>query len=83
VHYRKKRSTPLKNTQPFQVNWSFLFGGCLASAYFSAQQVGQRDAPPVGGFEVRFFIKVWWLRLASASGAPLTVTLGFQNHHEE
>ncbi len=41
-----------------------------------AQQVSQRDAPPVGGFEVQFLIKVRWLRLASASGAPLTVTLG-------
>jgi hypothetical protein len=35
------------------------------------------DAPPVGGFGVRFFIKVRWLRLAFFSGAPLTVTLGF------
>ena len=42
----------------------------------SAQQVGQRDAPPVGGFGVLVFIKVRRLRLAFVSGAPLTVTLG-------
>jgi len=35
----------------------------------------KRDAPPVGGFEVLFFIKVRRLRLTSVSGAPLTVTL--------
>jgi len=43
---------------------------------YQAQQVSQRDAPPVGGFGVLFFIKVWRLRFASVSGAPLTVTLG-------
>jgi hypothetical protein len=36
-----------------------------------AQQVGQRDAPTVGGFEVGFFIKVRRLRLSSQNGAPL------------
>jgi len=41
-----------------------------------AQQVGQRDAPPVGGFEVLVFIKVRRLRFAFVGGAPLTVTLG-------
>jgi hypothetical protein len=41
-----------------------------------AQQASQRDAPPVGGFGVRFFIKVRRLHLAFVSGAPLTVTLG-------
>jgi len=52
------------------------FGGC-----YQAQQVGQRDAPPVGGFEVLVFIKVRWLRFAFVSGAPLTSTLGV--HKEE
>ena len=42
----------------------------------SAQQVSQRDAPPVGGFEVLVFIKVRWLHFTFVSGAPLTVTLG-------
>ena len=42
-----------------------------------AQQVSQRDAPPVGGFGIRFFIKVRRLCFAFVSGAPLTVTLGF------
>jgi len=41
-----------------------------------AQQAGQRDAPPVGGFEGLVFIKVRGLRFAFVSGAPLTVTLG-------
>ena len=41
-----------------------------------AQQVSQRDAPPVGGFETQFLIKVRWLRFAFVGGAPLTVTLG-------
>jgi len=34
----------------------------------NAQQAGQRDAPPVGGFGVWFFIRVWgfaWLPLAA------------------
>ncbi len=44
--------------------------------YYHAQQVSQRDAPPVGGFEVLFFIKVRRLRFAFVGGAPLTVTLG-------
>jgi len=44
--------------------------GCVA------QQVSQRDASPVGGFEVLVFIKVRQLRFAFVSGAPLTVTLG-------
>jgi len=43
--------------------------------YLQAQQVGQRDVPLVGGFGVWFFIRVRRLRLASVSGAPLTVTL--------
>lgn len=34
----------------------------------NAQQVGQSDAPPVGGFEVRFFIRVRWLRLSPYAG---------------
>jgi len=51
-----------------------LFGQSL---YPQAQQVSQRDAPPVGGFGVRFFIKVRRLRFAFVSGAPLTVTLDF------
>jgi len=42
---------------------------------YQAQQVSQRDAPPVGGFEVLVFIKVRRLRFAFVSGAPLTVTL--------
>jgi len=42
---------------------------------YKAQQVGQRDAPPFGGFEIQFFIKVRRLRLAFSSGVPLTVTL--------
>jgi len=41
-----------------------------------AQQVGQRDAPPGGGFEVLVFIRVERLCLSSVSGAPLTNTLG-------
>ncbi|TSA40444.1 MAG: hypothetical protein D4R63_06120 [Methylococcaceae bacterium] len=46
--------------------------------YCQAQQVGQRDAPPVGGFEVLVFIRVRRLRFSSVSVAPLTVTLGFK-----
>jgi len=45
-----------------------LFGQNVCS---QAQQVGQRDAPPVGGFGVWFFIKVRRLRLAFVGGAPL------------
>ncbi|WP_019868082.1 hypothetical protein [Methylovulum miyakonense] len=37
------------------------------------------DVPPVGGFKVRFLIKVRWLHLGLVSGAPLTVTLGVCN----
>ena len=47
-----------------------------------AQQVSQRDAPPVGGFETQFLIKVRWLRFAFVGGAPLTVTLGSFNQQK-
>jgi len=33
--------------------WLFRFGW-----HFQAQQVGQSDPPPVGGFEIQFFFKV-------------------------
>lgn len=45
-----------------------VIAGCIP-----AQQVGQKDVPPLGGFEGWFFIKVRRLRLASVSGAPHTV----------
>jgi len=51
----------------------------LGSRHLLAQQVSQRDAPPVGGFRVLVFIKVWRLRFAFVGGTPLTVTLGFHN----
>ena len=56
------------------------YGGLLRTVWLLsnllAQQVSQRDAPPVGGFEGLVFFKVRRLRLSSQSGAPLTVTLG-------
>ncbi len=48
---------------------------CSVGIYSQAQQVGQRDAPPVGGFGVLVFIKVRWLRLVFVIGAPLNLTL--------
>jgi len=51
---------------------SFLFGGSLALAVITQPNKSVKmDAPPGGGFEVSFFIKVRWLRLAFVSGAPL------------
>ena len=47
---------------------------CLnAGGYHLAQQVGQRDAPPGGGFEDLFLNQVRRLRFASVGGAPLAV----------
>ena len=48
----------------------------FGSRFGLAQQAGQRDVPPGGGFRALVFIKVWWLRLAFVGGTPLTVTLG-------
>jgi hypothetical protein len=44
-------------------------GKCLA------YKVSQRDAQPIGGFEVLLFIKVRRIRLSFVSGTPLTITL--------
>ncbi len=44
--------------------------------YKLAQQVGQRDAPPVGGFEVSFVSKFGGFVSRSLAAPPLTVTLG-------
>jgi hypothetical protein len=67
-------------TKQIRISFMFLrFGTQVGNAnhiYKPAQQVSQRDAPPVGGFEVWFFIRVQRLRFAFVSGAPLTVTLG-------
>ena len=45
-----------------------------SSGYFANKSV-KWSAPPVGGFEVRFFIRVRRLRFTFVSGTPLTVTL--------
>ncbi len=45
--------------------------GGLALAFFLAQQVSQRDAPPVGGFEVRFFSRFGGFAKAHRAARPL------------
>ena len=50
--------------------------GLGQNASANAQQVGQKDAPPVGRVAGRFFNQGSGLRLGSQRGAPLTVTLG-------
>jgi len=93
IPYACKRRLSVKRHNSFRLVVTSGLSGLVCCGHFqpvwsglcrhrhSAQQIGQRDAPPVGGFEVLVFIRVRRLRLAFVGGAPLTVTLG--NHGEK
>ena len=60
----------------FGGGWGVVTAGLRGNGGFSsplglAQQAGQRDAPPGGGFEVSFFIRVWGFVSLALAARPL------------